>query len=263
MARQVTLIALYGPKPPQLQEVIAICQETLMKQLGNLFHPYDILQVHATIIPLERVDELSYINLYYLKYRGTRKLMDFAGLLSFMRNRVEFPLYIQVGGFENRDYSFRSRNENPYQRSFSFQDNIAMVMGWPIEIARENRQGNDLTAFGKEPIVYSNVLGKMRQQMEAFNTLHKYHYKEVDFDNDFYFRIGLLNGLSLDPLLKQELEKMLRELLSATRPQIIEIRAKDIFLASYEDEMLPLGSTKVWSVTDPIVTSTFVEQLYE
>src|SRR5689334_20479910 len=52
--RQLALVAFYGPKPIRVAELIWACQEQIAERLGSVFEPYDIAQVHATIVSLQR-----------------------------------------------------------------------------------------------------------------------------------------------------------------------------------------------------------------
>lgn len=51
--RQVTLVALYGEKAPGLSHWLEECQTQvrgLLRSLGTTFEPYDLRQLHATLV---------------------------------------------------------------------------------------------------------------------------------------------------------------------------------------------------------------------
>jgi len=53
--KQVTLISLYGDKPTDLALIIKKCWEFIhQSKLRRVFHPYDMRQVHGTLIGLEK-----------------------------------------------------------------------------------------------------------------------------------------------------------------------------------------------------------------
>src|SRR5512132_1214306 len=64
------------------------------------------------------------------------------------------------------------------------------------------------------------------------------------------------------PFTTSALEIQVRQILSAQRPVVIEIRLEDIYIAAYEDDRLPISSTRTWSLADPKVTGSFVAGLF-
>jgi hypothetical protein len=263
MMRQVTLVALYGEKPTALSELIIACQKQISAHLGNNFQPYEIEQVHATIVGLERVSGSGSFNLNFARHRNQEKLMDLAGLLSLIRTSSGIPFHVQIGGFEKRDYPFTSRGEKPCDRSFSIQGNKLVLMGWPIGGSLLTKATiNPGKSSSKSPI-YPTVIDDFRLAAQNFNILHTYHRKPTDVDNDFYFRIGLLQHNSLTPQLKETVEKTLREFLSNIEPIIVEVKRSQLCIAAYTDETLPTRSTQVWSVDNIKVTADLIENLYD
>ncbi len=261
--RQVTLVAHYRQKPADLSELIAECQRKIADILGKSFRPYNILQIHATIVGLERFVGSARFNSNLVKYRKQQKDMDFEGLLNFIRVVGRFPFQVQIGGFQNRDYSFMSRGQKPYERSFSVQGDKAVLMGWPIRgepLTTGNPRALDLI---QESRIYPTILDEIRQAVQSFNILHGYHVKLTDVDNDFYFRIGLINPPPLNPSLQQKVENTIRQYLSKIKPIIIEVMFSNVYVAAYDNETLPLDSTRVWPICDPEVTSDFIWSLYE
>jgi len=145
---QVTLVAQYGPKPPGLAAFLRHLQNNLSASLGRAFEPYDIEQVHATLVGLEgcRVDGVI---------RGKRSglSIDLSGIVGFLRGDAFTAIQVRVGGYRAADrHSFRSRDEHPYLRSFSIQGGTAVAIGWPADGAQSpdslDRLRRSLERFG-------------------------------------------------------------------------------------------------------------------
>ena len=261
--RQVTLIALYGNKPALLSELISECQKQITEKISINFKPYTIRQIHATIIGLEQVEGSAWLNLNFDKHRNRKERMNFEGLLSLIRAGNTFPLQVQIGGFRNRDYPFVSRGQRPYERSFSIQGDKAVLMGWPIRGTPSASNVESKTELIQESRIYPTALDDIRRASQSYNVLHSYHRSLTDIDNDFYFRIGLIKNTPLDPLLQQIIENTMKQFLSIIRPVIIEVTLQDVYIASYENDTLPLKTTKIWPVSDGNITANFIENLYK
>jgi hypothetical protein len=261
--RQVTLVALYGQKPSDLSELLEECQKQIAGELGGNFHPYDVTQIHATMIGLERTIGSTGLNLNLNKYRNMQGRMNFERLLGLLREGSVFPFQIQIGGFQNRDYPFVSRGQRPYERAFSIQGDKTVLMGWPIQGQPFGDGRTDVVTLIHESRIYPTVLDNLRRAGQNFNILHAYHRLLTDIDNDFYFRIGLIYNSPLNPLQQQKVENAIRQFLSAIKPIVLEVTERNVYIASYEDETLPLTSTKVWPVSNTKVTADFIGSLYE
>ena len=240
---QVTLVSLYGEKDKRFAEAIACWQELVTQAVGPAFTPYDIRQIHGTIIGLER-HRVPLYNANFAKYREREVEMDLAGFLAYLQGCGQIPFKVQIGGFENRDYSFTSRNATPYARSFSVQGDKVVAVGWPLDEAR----------------TYPATLDVIRREAQRFGILHGYHRTPTDIDNDLFFRIGLIDPTATTQEAVKALEAQARELLSI-QPLVIEIGLADICIAAYKDDRLPVPSTRRWSLADPKVTGSFVEGL--
>jgi len=74
----------------------------LTEQLGSGFKPYALEQVHGTIIGLEGARVGTHIhNENFRRLRGTERLIDFRGLLHFLRIWAEPDWNVRLGGFED------------------------------------------------------------------------------------------------------------------------------------------------------------------
>ncbi|NEO98492.1 MAG: hypothetical protein F6K58_07410 [Symploca sp. SIO2E9] len=298
--RQVTLISLYGEKSLELVNLIHQCQKMIAGITGIEFTPYDLPQIHATILGLEQVIGTPMHNLNLAKYQNLSKKMDVCGFLNWLRISDYVPFQIQVGGFDDCDYDFTSRGQRPYERSFSLQGNKAVIMGWPIrhlplgvsekrrgEISKQTRRRGEAETrriqvprkisftpplgetssnnsnFPQPASSYPNTLDQIRKAAQSFNILHAYHRTPADVDNDFYFRIGLFNPETIDDSSKKSLEKSISEFLSKTTPVIFEVTLANLCVASYDDEKLPVNSTTFWSLQDNLLTQELICSLYE
>lgn len=260
MPIQLTLIALYGNKDTYLAAAITQWQQLAALALGSAFMPYELHQIHATIIGLERHHAPAY-NANFAKYRAREITMDFTGVLAYLRECGHFPFTVQLGGFANRNYPFTSREKMPYERSFSVQGDKVVGMGWPVRHGPVAVPPLTPAAAIPEPQNFPPTLEIVRQAMQAFGVLHSYHREVTDVDNDFFFRIGIIDQQATTPAATRALEVQARQLLSAQRPLAIEIRLEDIYLAAYEDKKLPLATTRIWSLADLKVTGQFMVEL--
>jgi hypothetical protein len=237
-------LALYGPKPGPFGDFLRSCQDRVresIRQLGTLasFRSYSLAQIHATLIGLERVDS-SGRNRNFDAFRGAARVMRLPELFRFLIESDDFPFWIQFGGFEDRDYPFRSRGARPYDRSFSLQGALAVVMGWPVRPDR----GEDAR--------YPQTLDRLRRNAQRFNVLHRWHPEPADIDNDLYLRLGAIEG-ELRDTDRQSIEDAIRTALSAAPPLHVRLGVSDLCVVSYPegDEALPEARTRVFRLTDP------------
>lgn len=263
--RQATVVMFYGSKPSHLTTLITECQQQVTHILGNCFHPYDIGQVHATLLSLEQVPGSYGCNRYFHIYRNQMRPMDISGLLNFLRTKIHFPVQVQIGGFQQKEYPFTSQGQRPYERSFSIvgtEAAIPLLVGWPV---REKFQGRETSLADVRPArkCYPITLDQIRRSAQVFHVLHRYHRTPTDTDNDFYFRIGLLRPPLPSYELCKKVENTLREYLRTAQPVIVDITSADFSIASYQDETLPLASTQAWRICDTKVNPDFVLRLYQ
>lgn len=263
MTKQVTLVSLYGEKEGNLAPLISQCQDLVAKVVGSTFTRYELPQVHATIIGLERRPDSSASNANFSKHRSRDIVMDFDGFLAYVRSCGHFPFEVQIGGFANRDYPFTSRKTLPYERSFSIQDDKVVLMGWPLR--GEPVHGPPVTPQGwvQEARIYPPTLDVVRHAAQRFGILHEYHRVLTDADNDLFFRIGLIDDpKSVTPATASVAQSQVRQFLSTQSPLVVGIRLSDVYIAAYEDNRLPLSSTQSWPLTDPTVSGEFVASLF-
>lgn len=249
-SRQVTIAMSYGEKPAPLAALLLECQQQMRHFFDTRFKHYDLPQIHATLISLERTTEAGWINPHYCRRYVRSATMDFDGILNYLRSGAEglLPLRIQVGGFQDRDYPLSSQGRRPYERSFLIDKDKVVMMGWPIRLAGEG---------------HSDSLDTIRTHFERFNVVHKYYRKPGDVDNDFYFRIGLLDASLVSAEEKRQAETMIRETLASMQPLEITIGLCDLSFVGFTEETLsPDGSTSI-SVCDSRLSSALLHELYK
>lgn len=259
--RQVSIAALYGRKPTSFAYHIIAMQDMLSDLLGDEYHRYRIEQVHSTIISLEQSSEGFLYNRYWTKGERQAQPMNLAGLLHRIREMM-FPLVVQIGGFQDIDYPFTSWGERPYQRSFNItpSGNMAVVIGWPVGFIGSVTEQPDTSL--RANVAYPNTLAQLRREVEAFNIVHRYHRSLLDYDNDFYFRIGLIDP-PLNPKRNLDTARTMRNFLSKMEPLMLEIALEDLYLITGEDETVPPESTQAYSLADSTITPEFICSLYQ
>lgn len=263
MVKQTTLVALYGDKPKALVTLIQQCQEIIETVPGIEFEPYDIRQVHTTLLGYCTVAASPLHNLNLAQYRDRLAVMDIAGFMAFLKTSGYLPFQVQVGGFHPRDYPFTSRGQRPFDRSFSVQGNKAVMLGWPIRGVPLRSPPTSIPEQLQEGRLYPLVLDQLRQAAQSFNILHTYHRQPTDVDNDFYFRIGLLNPDSLSSEAQHNLETVVRKFLSRLPPLIVEVSEAEVAIATYTDERLPVDSTQIIPLETFNLTSDQIRSLYQ
>ena len=258
---QLSLVALYGKKDSLLSRVILECQNKLARIPGIRFKPYNESQIHGTIIGLDRIN-MSKHNLNMHEYRNKCVDMNISGMLNFFRKGDALPFSVQIGGFQNKDYSFTSLKKRPFERSFQSIGNKVILIGWPIvKEPCDINNGLNNNLFPIQPR-YPNSLDEIRKTCQQFNILHKYHSNPEDIDNDFYFRIGTIDPAYIDTSLLQQTQQDIRHYLASIEPVFIEITLDNIYIASYKDDELPVGTTELWPINNKQLSDDDIWKLY-
>lgn len=254
--KQVTLIALYGDKPKDLELVIKKCWDLIQQsKLHKVFKSYDIRQIHSTLIGLEKHMGFSVpFNVNYSRNHGNIAAMDFDCLLQSVK--ANLPIQVRIGGFSHLYSEFKSKDSLPYIRSFQIQweNKKVVLIGWPFRRKE-----------GKDDFISRKILWDLRSGLERQCYIqHKYPN-----DNDLFMVIGEITGFEncsdeeLGELKAQcdQVEGAVREFLSQT-PIKITIGEENTFVAQYVEETLPLSSTNVYCIQDQSVTGDFISGLY-
>jgi hypothetical protein len=262
MATQVTLVALYGDKGAEFAAAIAACQRLVGEAAGVAFEPYELRQVHATIIGMERYLAPAY-NANFKKHRAREAAMDFDGFLGYLRSSDFLPFDVRLCGFPRNEIPFTSRERSPYERSFSLQGGKVVMIGWPERWACEASPTGDSGAVQPKVASYPRTLDAIRRAAQRYGILHAYHQAASDVDNDLFFRIGMLNPAVDTRATADSVEHAVRELMSARPAVRLPIGLGDLRIAAYEDDRLLLSSTRTWELTDPKLTGRVIAGLFE
>lgn len=237
---QVTLVSHYGRKPDDFADLIRACQGLLSGSLHRAFRPYQLGQVHGTIIGLEGEQDGGTI-----RNRNSGKQVDPAVLLAFLREQLP-DMEIRIGGYRrSADYGFKSRGAHPFARSFSIRGSFAVAMGWPVASASFPNSIDELRwRFGRE-----------------LGLRHKWHEVEGDLDNDFYFVLGRVEpGVGTSALRRATNE--VRTYLSGLEGVGVRIRRESTWVVAYVDDQLPLETSHALRVDDPHLTPERLLALY-
>jgi len=243
---QLTFVSHYGPKPAPFAEKIRLLQSVIAEQFGGRFERYTVEQVHGTVIGLEGARFGTRIrNENFRRFRGAERFIDFQGLLDFLRTRPESNWDVRVGGYDLAyDYGFASAGRHPFLRSFSVHGEIAVAMGWP---------------YCSGAFVPS--LDELRRAFQQFGALHKWHQRESDVDNDFFFVLGHVPP-DIEPAQRDAVQQIIREHLAAAPLQLPVTRATLSFVA-YLDSQLPPDTSQAFGLNDQQVTASLLAGFYD
>ena len=234
----LTLVAYYGKKSAALATLIKTHQQELTTRLGANFIPYELEQVHATIIGCEGTrDEQGIVSHWFTSLRGEMRYIDFVGLIKYLSQIPHLPLEIVFGGYQSaQNYRFLSRRQHPRDRSFTIQttatqdptnlQGIPVMLGWSME--------NNLITL---------AIDNLRRDCQQFNLLHKYHAKDSDLDNDLYLRLGTITGVNSNALTTVG-EQMIYQM-QQIPPTKVSLSQDDLAIVDYQELSLPTTSTQV------------------
>jgi hypothetical protein len=241
---QLTLVSHYGEKPSEFARLITELQTSVSRCLRS-FRCYEPRQVHGTLIGLEGVRmENGIRNENFFRHRGETRPIEFSGLLTFLRHDFH-GFEICVGGFEaERDYGFTSRGQHPFVRSFTFQQQMAVAMGWPT-------RGS----------AFSSELEEFRRGVQRFGVLHKWHRAPGEIDNDFFFVLGRSEDV-IPENTRRDVEQELREQLRAREPLQLPVNRQTISLVAYQDAQLTPASSRIFRLTDADLTPDALAAVY-
>ena len=227
----ISLVSHYITKPQGLINLIINLQNILFDLFSKAFTPYQIEQVHGTIIGMET----SLINghlfgKWCIENEEKMNPIQTEMLKEFLQHKIA-PFSIQIGGYHpGVDYGFESRNEIPFERSFSIQSSRAVINGWPV--VKKNTQ-----------ISADKSLADFRNKFKPFNICHKWN-KDGYEDNDFFMVLGKVDQIRLDEERIKIGGDHIRDYLSTTET-IIEIDDHSLSLVEYESPELPIETTRV------------------
>ena len=245
----VSLVAFYGDKPIELCKLITNLQTRLANHrlLKNRFVPYQMAQVHGTIVGCEGFKtSQGVVSQWFKERRQEIRYINFPNLIDYLQ-QVDLPLTIRFGGYNRQtNYNFLSRNEHLFDRSFQLQSAedraIPVLIGW-------SWSNNAVTL----------AIDNLRRSFQQFGLLHKYHTNPNSIDNDFYLRLGTINT-QLSPEETKKISLDLCQILE-TSPIYICIKFKDLAFVQYQDLQLTPANTKVIPLN--LITACQLRQLYQ
>jgi hypothetical protein len=244
---QLTLVTHYGDKPDSFANLIIMLQDKLSESFGSAFGPYDLEQVHATIIGFEGlVSDRGIESQWFFENSGSHRIIDPKQLLEFLRSDEIKDIEFKIGGWlsHNNGYGFTSRGQHPFIRSFSIQGEIAVAMGWPLI---EDQ--------------YSEELYQLRKSFESVNVLHKWH-KDGYKDNDLFFVLGRVSKDHLNPFVIKKATAEIRVILSGVDERVI-VGRDTMSIVAYVDPQLPIKTSESFDLNDPNLTPQLIKQLYK
>lgn len=240
----VSLVAFYQNKSPELTQLIQFIQHHLYTLLPETFVSLNLESIHATLLGCEGLKtEFGVLSKWYLERRGESRYFDLSGFLNWMQHPEKLPLNIQFGGYTSSvDYGFLSQGVHPYQRSINIQNQLVVLRGWPVDSGKVTED-----------------LDQIRRNAQNFNFLHKYHHTPDAVDNDCYMRIGTLQQ-ELPTEQVQIIEHKMQEILSQHQPIYSPINRQNLVFIRYEDVKLPPQTTKAIPLAEATVSQ--LENLY-
>lgn len=241
---QATLVSYYGEKPAELESFILSCQNKILETIGASFLPYELEQVHGTIVGLEGHRFANKIkNANFESHLSQTRLVDPAEFLKFVQLTQLDSIEVNIGGYSIELQDFTSRGQLPFKRSFSIQNNVVVVMGWPSAAANGHR-----------------LLDEYRRKFNRVNVLHKWHRTPSEIDDDFYLVLGRVQRIKDEG--KERLVDVMREYLSARAFTKVTLGRKNLSIIGYLDPQLPRSTSCIYSLLDNNLTSDQFLTLY-
>ena len=245
---KISLVAFYGAKPPQLVALIQKLRNHLIQSKSlRKFTPYKIEQVHGTIIGCEGFKtETGIVSKWFHQCRQPNLAIDLVGTLDYLHHKLDLPLTIRFGGYARRvDYNFASRDRHPYFRSFQLQPKNSAIV--PVLIGWTWNDG------------VLSTISQLRQDLEKFNLLHKYHADPDVVDNDFYLRLGTIDA-ELPFEERKAIATEIRHLLEVSTPWYIPLNLSDLAFARYQERSLTPATTEIIPLSE--ITVSQIEGWY-
>lgn len=272
----VTMVAFHGStKPPSIEKLLQdVFKEIEKLPLSKLFQPFDLYQIHATIIGMEAlVVGSQFYNLWFWKNnRRTKRRIDIHRLLKIVgRIAKRTPLFtIRFGGFRKAyctclgqsleswhcttsNAEFHRYGHSPYEGSFYIdQSDAVMITGWPVQSP-------------KAPTAFPHVLYDFRFAAESAGFLDKYHFDQKPHwkDDDCYIKLGKLEkGFSQKEI--NVFEDRIRQYLHDRGPMTVDIKVEDVSFVLYRGPDLKRGDIiDSVSLTDALNGPIRVVELYQ
>jgi len=221
---KLTLVAHYGEKAAQWAELIVRYQTALATELRGAFRPYEVSQVHATIIGLEGLprDAISGDG-------PTETPWRLEGVAELLNATSALPFQVRIGGYRpDTEYPFESFGRHPFLRSFTVHaSGLVVAIGWP-------------EAHG----TFSNVLDELRREFNPYGFVHKYHKTAQDIDNDFFFVLGKIDPPAVVDIDIETAAARIRACMADAEPVYVQVAKSDLAVIAYVDEELPAATSQ-------------------
>lgn len=248
-----------GTKPASLvrllNDIIGEIKRLMKRYRKAIFKPYDLYQIHATIIGMEAVviDGKLY-NHWFLENKKELRLINIQRFLDLIKRVSQRnPLFtIRFGCFEKAcctcvgessygwncatsDSEFHSCDNSAYEGSFYAYSRgdvrDVILTGWPVK-------GPD------ELHVFPHFLYDFRLAAEDAGFLDKYHGNKYPHwkDDDCFIKLGIFRGKMTYEQLRRVEERVRDYLYKYKRgPVTVDIRVKDVSILLYKDPSLGKG----------------------
>lgn len=216
-----SIVAWYGEKTGDFREFLIELQQVITDVLGEVFVPYPLDNVHATLIDVSRNSRGQ--NLVMAAADPETATAKLAALEDWLADEFVEPLRIRFGGTRPEDSVQLSHGSPRSQRRFSVQGPKAVLIGWNEDEA--------------------DRLGRNRRACEDFGFRHRYHGARSANDEDCYLRVGLLPKPELARDKLDDVVRRVREFLDE-RECHVELGAAQLRLVEYCDDRLPAETTK-------------------
>ncbi|MEM9917860.1 MAG: hypothetical protein AAF990_07180 [Bacteroidota bacterium] len=254
--KQLTLVSFYGPKNTAFVEYMdALHSEIKKSELAAWYRPYDIDQIHGTLIGLEKlVGFQEHFNRNIWEKDGLKRLMQTDCILEIIERYLEETI-IRMGGIQKGTSAFHSWGRDPYDRMFNIQADRLNINGWPY------------TAQADEVRCAESLVDLRSAFYQQANIQHKYHQQK---DNDFYMVLGRLDfkGLSareIETTCKPAMRALKKTITEKMSTKLLELKLAidNTFLVQYEDKDLNRRRSKSWNIEVLRSNPDFIQQLYD
>lgn len=224
---RTAIVAMYGPKPEPLAELITSLQSRLKDALAELFAPRPLGDAHSTIIGLD-------VHAAGAPTRNVPHILQF-----LFKEFQRAPFTVQYGGYDPQDKRLLSRGTSLYERSLTINGDKVVLIGWPVLVA----DGSRYTATQR--------LANIRRTCEQFGVRHKYHADPTVDDPDSYIVIGKIKtDEPIDHCVVQQAASHALEV-----PTRVVFDERHVSVVQYVDFALPHATSDVWSLQEALETT--------
>lgn len=217
---KASIVAWYGDKTAAFASWLAALQTRLEAVLGSAFRPYDLAQLHATLVDVSQEDGSGAM---FRELHGRDVACELNGFEAWLAEQLrDDVLRVRFGGVIE-DSAWTSRGRPRADRRFSIQGDKVVLIGWTDT---------------------KGCLDTIRRGAERFGFLHRYHASPDAIDDDCYIRLGCLDAsFSASQAEIEAIERDVRSSLDGSSIDML-MTARDLRIAHYVDETLPPSTTR-------------------